>query len=63
MPAQLLELCTLTRKTVGLNLLKIACEVNIKKKVFKSIFDNFFGMFGIIKLFLLAGTMLRLLID
>jgi len=29
------------RKTVGLNLLKIACEVNIKKKVFTNIFDNY----------------------
>ena len=49
------------KKTVGLNLLKIGCEVNIKKKVFKSILITF-GMFGTIKLFLLAGTMLRLLI-
>jgi len=29
------------RKTVGLNLLTNACEVNIKKKVFKNIFDNY----------------------
>jgi len=34
------------KKTVGLNLLKIGCEVNIKKKVFKSIFDNFWHVWN-----------------